>query len=117
MYTPLEFTNAELQWGPGAVSETVGRQRMCAGYNQLSSPISPLYLPYISQHLPCISQHLPLSPRSGARATTSPLGRARARAAARRLQARGKGRGRGRGRGRVKVGKRPDSPRCLGLRL
>ncbi len=59
MYTPLELTNAELQWGPGAVSETVGRQRMCAGYNQLSSPISPLHLPYISQHLPCISQHLP----------------------------------------------------------
>ena len=55
MYTPLEFTNPELQWGPGAVSETVGRQRMCAGYKQLSSPISPIYLSCISQHLRYIS--------------------------------------------------------------
>ena len=88
MYTPLEFTNAELQWGPGAVSETVGRQRMCAGYNQLSSPMSPLYLPIP----PNISL---ISPRSGARATTSPRGRARAHVAARRLQVRGKGRSKG----------------------
>ena len=36
MYTPLENTAPAQQWGDAAVSETVARQRMCAGYNQLS---------------------------------------------------------------------------------
>jgi len=36
MYTPFENSQPEQQWGPSAVSETVARQRMCAGYNQLS---------------------------------------------------------------------------------
>ena len=36
MYTPQENTQPDRQWGPAAASETVARQRMCAGYNQLA---------------------------------------------------------------------------------